>query len=189
MRQSREEPATMYRKSIEIGNCTYEIVKEMWRTKGSRNQTLVTDGDEIPDMMVIEGRRKFLHLRRENVDYWAKQYTGDMGDVTKEYDRTRKYSARSMVAIDGVGVCRGVRAHCLDLTQDLILFEYIPGSSLKELTPEYMSLIRLFVQENGVNYWDLCANNVMLIEGNRPELICIDFEESLDRNIIKELKL
>ena len=156
----------------------YDIVEELWRTKGSFNQHFCDKND--PN---VEKGRKFYILSNGKKKIWVKEYLSDMGDIDKEYDRTIAAGMPRWTVIDGIGMCRAVR--CYGKEDNKLFFEYLDYGKLSMVTHEIKCLLKLFVKEHSLTDYDLNFNNILY--NDKPvELVLIDFEPA-GRNPMEEL--
>jgi len=180
---------------VKIKGREYKIVKELYRTKWSKDQRL---SEEVPKDR-LEDRRKFFVVTCEKNHYFVKEYVDrDYGsgsllfpdNIVYEANETKRLRGR--IEIDGgeIDVPRVIA-----MEDNKIVFEYLEGyKKLGEGTfnqqgwDTIQTLVRAWVSEKSVRNYDLCNNNTLyLSDGRDISLRMVDFEYSEDRDPKKEL--
>ena len=175
----------------------YEVLRELYRTKGSLNQLLMADSTYDN----IEDRRKFYIVEKDGVKYFVKEYTdrnygGNLGfpeNINYEYETTKRLYGEITRRNGTIGVPK-----TFAIEDNRILFEYLDGYRRPQVH-ELNNIHRLvyeFLRKKDIDNYDLCPNNIMVkhelyIDNgvHQLQVRLIDFEYSADRNTRKEFGL
>lgn len=168
--------------NLTFNGIEYPILAEFMRTKGSKQQELIPVGQDTD--REIETRRRFYVIDHPSGKKWIKVYAGNLGMSCKsEYEATRAVK-RPWTCIEGLGMCRAVVAYGYDPELEGIMFEFVEGTKPTILSQEQKILLREWIKEHNIIHYDLNYNNIII--KSDKEMILIDFEVSVDRNVRKD---
>jgi len=182
---------------MKINGIKYKILKKLYRTRGSENQLLTAS---IPGSRIIEDRRTFYIVEKDGEKFFVKEYSDpDYGSGELGYPENIGYEHCVTSRLKGEIT---YNSHNIDVPMvferdgNKLLFEYLSGyeklnkaGCMKWLDKQLLvdKLVKLWLMNKRVEYYDLCANNTMVrLDGNKLSVRLIDFEYSSDRDPKKE---